>query len=437
MFPLTDAGASTKSSLMDPVFPSRFHQRIITKLTSCLLTLAAFGALTLPIAAQAESLPPLKDGKSPQRLDEVWAGYDPAAEPIEAEICKEWEEDRTVLRSVRYCIGTFKGQKSWMAALYGFPAGQENLPAIVQIHGGGGRASKDACIANARRGYATISLNWRADDRYLKENGLPDSAQTDWGAIEGRQVPESRGIEPNNDTRYDPVPSGRNGGYFLRTLAARRALTFLQQQPEVDGDHLGVDGHSMGGVITLQTAAYPRLSLRAMRGSLPEFKRLAWKEVSAEAFFAHRPFQLGEAIDQDGKARLRLEQADRISGRSDDDLTSFKWNSPDANEDYQQGLLVHSPSEVSWFLKGVFSTFHATLVPGYQASVAFEVHGDGEVLFESKRMTGKSVPEDIHVDVSEIQELRLVVTEGGNGWGGDCVLWANPLLTIDPEKQAK
>ena len=131
MFPLTDGGASTKSSLMDPAFPSRFYQSIITKLTSCLLTLAALGALTLQRAALAESLPPLEDGKSPQTLDEVWAGYDPTAEPIEAEICKEWEEDGTVLRAVRYCIGTFKGQKSWMAALYGFSAGQENLPAIV------------------------------------------------------------------------------------------------------------------------------------------------------------------------------------------------------------------------------------------------------------------------------------------------------------------
>jgi len=220
-----------------------------------LLLMVGWVLLTSRLITQAETLPPLKDGKSPQTLDEVWAGVDPNTEPLESEICKEWEEDGVILRAVRYCVGTFKGQNSWMAGYYGFPKGGKNLPGIVQIHGGGGYGKKEPCIQNAKRGYATISLSWRGDERYLKEGDLPESAQTDWGAVEGRQVRESRGIEPNNEKRYDPVPSGRNEGYFLRTLAARRALTFLEQQPEVDGSKLGVDGHSMGGVITLETAA--------------------------------------------------------------------------------------------------------------------------------------------------------------------------------------
>ena len=39
----------------------------------------------------AETLPPLKDGKVPQNLDELWAGFDPLKEPLEAEVTKEWE----------------------------------------------------------------------------------------------------------------------------------------------------------------------------------------------------------------------------------------------------------------------------------------------------------------------------------------------------------
>ena len=215
----------------------------------------AAGLLQSSVYAHAESLQPLKNGEAPQTVDEAWAGYDPTVEPIEAEVIKEWKEDGVVLRAVRYCIGTFKGQKAWMGALYGFPEGGQHLPGLVQIHGGGGSANKGPCIDNAKRGYATISLSWRADPRYLKTYDLPEAAQTDWGLVEGKQVAESRGIDANNDKRYDPVPSARNGGYFLRTLAARRALTFLAEQPEVDGDKLGVYGHSMGGVITLQTAA--------------------------------------------------------------------------------------------------------------------------------------------------------------------------------------
>jgi hypothetical protein len=37
-------------------------------------------------------------------------------------------------------------------------------------------------------------------------------------------------------------------------MAARRALTFLEQRPEVDPDRLGVYGHSMGGKLTVLTA---------------------------------------------------------------------------------------------------------------------------------------------------------------------------------------
>ena len=48
--------------------------------------------------------------------------------------------------------------------------------------------------------------------------------------------------------------SPRNNSWFLATLAARRALTFLEQQPQVDGDRLGVYGHSMGGKLTVLTA---------------------------------------------------------------------------------------------------------------------------------------------------------------------------------------
>ena len=51
------------------------------------------------------------------------------------------------------------------------------------------------------------------------------------------------------------VESPRNNNWFLITLAARRALTFLEQQPEVNGSLLGVYGHSMGGNLTLYVAA--------------------------------------------------------------------------------------------------------------------------------------------------------------------------------------
>ncbi|MCA9125353.1 MAG: dienelactone hydrolase family protein, partial [Planctomycetales bacterium] len=42
-------------------------------------------------------------------------------------------------------------------------------------------------------------------------------------------------------------------------MAARRAITFLEQQPEVDPDRIGFSGYSMGGMISALTAIDSRL----------------------------------------------------------------------------------------------------------------------------------------------------------------------------------
>jgi len=36
----------------------------------------------------------------------------------------------------------------------------------------------------------------------------------------------------------------------LLTVGCRRGITFLEEQPEVDADSIGVFGHSMGGRLT-------------------------------------------------------------------------------------------------------------------------------------------------------------------------------------------
>jgi len=124
---------------------------------------------------------------------------------------------------------------------------------------------------------------------------------------------------------------------------------------------------------------------------------------------------------------LKFDLADQIGGRIETDPKAFKVNEDIVKTNYKQGLQVHSPSEVTYFLKGAFSTFRATLVPCYQASVTFEVYGDGKRLFDSGKMGGKSDPREIEVDLTGAQMLKLVVTEGGNGWGGDWVMWANAV----------
>ena len=125
----------------------------------------------------AESLPGLADGKGPQGLAELWDGYDPRKEALEAEVTKEWEQDGIVCRVVRYRIGTFKGQPATMAGFYAFPKGAKGLPAILQIHGGGQSASLSAVTTYAKLGYAALSLNWGGNKMSLANGQVYESPE--------------------------------------------------------------------------------------------------------------------------------------------------------------------------------------------------------------------------------------------------------------------
>ena len=224
--------------------------------------------------AGTETLPPIKDGKAPQSHEEMWFGFDPRAELLEVEVLKEWEEDGVVLKVLRYRVGVFKGKKAMMAAVYGYPKGAKSLPGLVQIHGGGQYADYKAPLTNAKRGYASISISWagrisapgytvRPDGVKLFWDGKTDDPKykliTDWGALDAYHAPSRNGKDafpsiPVADWTLDPVESPRNNSWFLAALGARRGLTFLERQQEVDGSKLGVYGHSMGGKLTVLTA---------------------------------------------------------------------------------------------------------------------------------------------------------------------------------------
>ena len=252
--------------------------------------LAILSIILLAMTARgqgAETLPPLKDGNAPGDFQQMWAGFDPRKEPLEVEVLKQWEEENVVLRIVRFRIGIFKGMKATLAAVYGFPkdASQSGakLPGLVQIHGGGQYADYKACLANAKRGYATVSLAWagrisapgyRVSPAEVKLfwDGKTDDPNyrvtTDWGAVDGYHAPGRNAgnhFPSANAAAWtlDKVESPRNSGWFLCAVAARRALTFLEQQLEVDPDRLGVYGHSMGGKLTVMTSVDKRVKAAA------------------------------------------------------------------------------------------------------------------------------------------------------------------------------
>ncbi|MFK7820243.1 MAG: dienelactone hydrolase family protein [Planctomycetaceae bacterium] len=253
------------------------------RLPSCLVT-CAFCCIFLNSTWAQETLPPADGKAAPQDFAEMWRGFDPRAEPLEIETLKEWEEDDVVLRIVRFRIGVFKGSKATLAAIYGFPKdATSRIPGLLQIHGGGQYADHKACLTNAKRGYATVSIAWAGrisapgyrvgpNEVKLFWDQQTDNPRykltTDWGKLDGYHAPgrnagnQFPSAKPAKWT-LDKAESPRNSGWFLCALAARRALTFLERQPEVDPERLGVYGHSMGGKLTVMASVDPRVKAAA------------------------------------------------------------------------------------------------------------------------------------------------------------------------------
>jgi len=237
-------------------------------ITTPALIIASLLATSFTASAQEESLTPYTHvSEVPQTAVDLWKDYDPSKEDLEVKTHKEWKKDGVVSRLISFKVGTFKGSDARIAAYYCFPENGEKNPAFVWSHGGGQRAQRSRGHYFATQGFATVDINWLG--RPLEAKLDPDNKWgTDWGKIDpthgGGFYPKALREEFKysfhpDEYSVDPIMSPRNSNWFVLSLAGRRALTFLEQQPEVDPGKLGFAGFSMGGMITSMTAIDKRL----------------------------------------------------------------------------------------------------------------------------------------------------------------------------------
>ena len=109
---------------------------------------------------------------------------------------------------------------------------------------------------------------------------------------------------------------------------------------------------------------------------------------------------------------------------------------------YERGLGVHSRTELTFAIDGVYEMFVATIgiddSVRPRGSVVFRVAGDGRVLYDSGVVTGKDEPVDIRVDVTDVRRLRLIVDFGEGLDLADHANWADArLLKPAPSIDAK
>ncbi|MEK4493822.1 NPCBM/NEW2 domain-containing protein [Paenibacillus sp. FSL L8-0493] len=101
---------------------------------------------------------------------------------------------------------------------------------------------------------------------------------------------------------------------------------------------------------------------------------------------------------------------------------------------YERGIGAHSNSTIVYDLSDKNVDYFTSYVGvdrqmyGSVGSVSFEVFVDGEKKFDSRVMGSRDPQKFIELDINEAKELKLVVTDGGNGNGSDHATWGGAKL---------
>jgi hypothetical protein len=99
---------------------------------------------------------------------------------------------------------------------------------------------------------------------------------------------------------------------------------------------------------------------------------------------------------------------------------------------FAKGLGTHAASDVRYTISGC-TRFQASLgvddEVGPNGSVDFQVYLDGVKAYDSGLMLGNSLTAPLDLDVTAKSQLRLVVTNGGDGIDYDHADWADARLT--------
>jgi hypothetical protein len=97
----------------------------------------------------------------------------------------------------------------------------------------------------------------------------------------------------------------------------------------------------------------------------------------------------------------------------------------------KKGLGTHAPAEIVYDLGGKYARFESYIgVPGLVSrdgfgTVEFAVIADGRKIHESPMLRGGGTYKQVALDIPEVKELKLVVTDAGDGQSCDQAAWGD------------
>lgn len=142
-----------------------------------------------------------------------------------------------LVRPVYYAGESFRGKPTRVFAWYAQPAGTGPFPAMVLVHGGGGKAFRDWALHWANRGYAALAMDLAGHGPAAP---LPDG-----------------GPDQSDDTKFRDFTDQdvREMWSYHAVAAVIRGHSLLAAQPEVDARRIGITGISWGGYLTCLVAS--------------------------------------------------------------------------------------------------------------------------------------------------------------------------------------
>lgn len=142
-----------------------------------------------------------------------------------------------LVRPVYYAGEPFHGKPTRIFAWYAQPAGDGPFPAVVLVHGGGGKAFRDWALHWANRGYAALAMDLAG---HGPDGRLPDG-----------------GPDQSDETKFRPFAADevREMWSYHAVAAVIRGHSLLAAQPAVDPQRTGITGISWGGYLTCLVAS--------------------------------------------------------------------------------------------------------------------------------------------------------------------------------------
>jgi len=261
----------------------------------------------------------------------------------------------------------------------------------------------------------------------------------DYDATTATAVPDNMGrfslrsepLKPGSSAELRLVACHVNGATSYRSFAFR---VDAEGYPDVSAIRLELELSPLLEALREDRLTAAEIHLKELAEKDPSLLPIGQRVISRFRDSASAAAVELERVDLSRKS-LTLSQVKPISAKvgwkrptydrvpSDEKLLSVD------GDYFASGIYAHAPAEHAYKINRQWKRLagRCGIQRTYQGNVDFEIWGDDRLLWQARKViAGGAVTYD--VDVSTINVLKLIVTDGGNGNSGDWGVWIEPTL---------